>query len=78
MNFKKLPATALGNFEMTAINQKILRYNESHKPVYIDEVIMGNVLQETRSKWCARQLPFMPVFRKKPTLLPVNKICAPG
>ncbi len=52
---KSFRPTALGNFEMTTINKKYYDYNESLKPVYIDEVIMGNVLQAGQGQNVARQ-----------------------
>src|SRR4030042_2920652 len=48
---------ALGKFEMTEINKKYYDYQESLKPVYIDEVIMGNVLQAGLGKNVARPAP---------------------
>ena len=60
---------ALGSFEMTEINKKYYDYNESLKPVYVDEVIMGNVLQADRGKMSRRQASIMPDFLKRPTLL---------
>ncbi|NMD05992.1 MAG: acetyl-CoA C-acyltransferase, partial [Deltaproteobacteria bacterium] len=46
---------ALGKFEMTEINKKYYDYQPSLKPVYIDEIIMGNVLQAGQGQNVARQ-----------------------
>jgi acetyl-CoA C-acetyltransferase len=70
--------TALGNFEMTTINKKYYDYDESLKPVYIDEVIMGNVLQGGQGQNVARQASIYAGIPEETNAFTVNKICASG
>jgi len=75
---KSFRPTALGNFEMTAINKKYYDYDESLKPVYIDEVIMGNVLQGGQGQNVARQASIYAGIPEETNAFTVNKICASG
>ena len=75
---KSCRPTALGNFEMTAINKKYYDYDESLKPVYIDEVIMGNVLQGGQGQNVARQASIYAGIPEETNAFTVNKICASG
>ena len=75
---KSCRPTALGNFEMTAINRKYYDYNESLKPVYIDEVIMGNVLQGGQGQNVARQSSIYAGVPEETNAYTVNKVCASG
>ena len=75
---KSFRPSALGNFEMTAINKKYYDYNESLKPVYIDEVIMGNVLQAGQGQNVARQSSIYAGLPEETTAYTVNKVCASG
>jgi acetyl-CoA C-acetyltransferase len=75
---KSFRPTALGNFEMTAINKKYYDYNESLKPVYIDEVIMGNVLQAGQGQNVARQSSIYAGIPEETNAYTVNKVCASG
>jgi acetyl-CoA C-acetyltransferase len=75
---KSCRPTALGNFEMTTINKKYYDYDESLKPVYIDEVIMGNVLQGGQGQNVARQASIYAGIPEETNAFTVNKICASG
>ena len=75
---KSCRPSALGNFEMTAINKKYYDYNESLKPVYIDEVIMGNVLQAGQGQNVARQSTIFAGIPEETNAYTVNKVCASG
>jgi acetyl-CoA C-acetyltransferase len=75
---KSCRPAALGNFEMTAINKKYYAYDESLKPVYIDEVIMGNVLQGGQGQNVARQASIYAGLPEETNAFTVNKICASG
>ena len=75
---KSCRPAALGNFEMTAINKKYYDYDESLKPVYIDEVIMGNVLQGGQGQNVARQASIYAGIPEETNAFTVNKICASG
>ena len=65
---------ALGSFEMTEINKKYYDYNESLKPVYVDEVIMGNVLQGGQGQNVARQASIYAGLPEETNAFTVNKI----
>jgi acetyl-CoA C-acetyltransferase len=52
---KSFRPTAFGDFGMTEINKKYYDYDASLKSVYVDEVIMGNVLQGGQGQNVARQ-----------------------
>ena len=69
---------ALGNFEMTAINKKYYDYDESLMPVYIDEVIMGNVLQGGLGQNPARQACIYAGMPEETNAYTINKVCASG
>jgi acetyl-CoA C-acetyltransferase len=69
---------ALGKFEMTEINKKYYDYQESLKPVYIDEVIMGNVLQAGQGQNVARQACIYAGLPEETNAYTVNKVCASG
>lgn len=69
---------ALGSFEMTEINKKYYDYNEALKPVYIDEVILGNVLQGGQGQNVARQASIYAGLPEETNAFTVNKICASG
>ncbi|MGA2781551.1 MAG: acetyl-CoA C-acetyltransferase [Smithella sp.] len=75
---KSCRPAALGNFEITAINKKYYDYDESLKPVYIDEVIMGNVLQGGQGQNVARQASIYAGLPEETNAFTVNKICASG
>ena len=52
---KSCRADKFGQFDKTPINKKYHDYADSLKPVYIDECIMGNVLQAGQGhSGCAR------------------------
>jgi Acetyl-CoA acetyltransferase len=63
---------------MTAMNKKYYDYNESLKPIYIDEVIMGNVLQAGQGQNVARQSSIYAGLPEETNAYTVNKVCASG
>ncbi|HUN56427.1 MAG TPA: acetyl-CoA C-acetyltransferase [Smithella sp.] len=69
---------AFGSFEMTELNKKYYDYNESLKPVYVDEVIIGNVLQGGQGQNVARQASIYAGLPEETNAFTVNKICASG
>ena len=75
---KRCRPSALGNFEMTAINKKYYDYEGSLKPVYVDEVIMGNVLQAGQGQNIARQASIYAGLPEETNAFTVNKVCASG
>ncbi len=75
---KSFRPDALGKFEMTEINKKYYQYDGSLKPVYIDEVIMGNVLQAGLGQNVARQSCIYAGLPEETNAYTVNKVCASG
>jgi acetyl-CoA C-acetyltransferase len=69
---------ALGEFDMTDINRKYYDYDASLKPVYIDEVIMGNVLQGGQGQNVTRQAAIFAGVPEETNAYTVNKVCASG
>lgn len=77
-SIKSCRADALGDFEMTAINKKYYDYDSSLKPVYIDEVIMGNVLQGGLGQNVGRQASIFAGIPEETNAFTINKVCASG
>ncbi len=75
---KSCRADALGNFEMTEINKKYYDYDSSLKPVYVDEAIMGNVLQGGQGQNIARQASIFAGLPEETNAYTVNIVCASG
>jgi len=75
---KSFRPDALGKFEMTEINKKYYQYQDSLKPVYVDEVIMGNVLQAGQGQNVARQSCIYAGLPEETNAYTVNKVCASG
>ncbi len=75
---KSCRADALGNFDMTEINKKYYDYDSSLKPVYVDEVIMGNVLQGGQGQNIARQASIFAGLPEETNAYTVNIVCASG
>jgi acetyl-CoA C-acetyltransferase len=77
-SLKSCRPAALGDFEMTAINKKYYDYDNALKPVYVDEVIMGNVLQAGGGQNVARQASIYAGLPEETNAYTVNKVCASG
>jgi acetyl-CoA C-acetyltransferase len=75
---KSFRPDALGEFDMTEINKKYYQYQASLKPVYVDEVIMGNVLQAGQGQNVARQSCIYAGLPEETNAYTVNKVCASG
>ncbi len=75
---KSFRPDALGKFDMTEINKKYYQYQASLKPVYVDEVIMGNVLQAGQGQNVARQSCIYAGLPEETNAYTVNKVCASG
>ncbi len=69
---------AFGNFDMTDINKKNYDFDQSLQPVYVDEVIMGNVLQGGQGQNVARQASIYAGFPEETNAYTINKVCASG
>ena len=68
----------LGDFDMTAINKKYYNYDGALTPVYIDECIMGNVLQAGQGQNPARQASIYAGLPEESNAFTINKVCASG
>ncbi len=75
---KSFRPDALGKFEMTEINKKYYQYENSLTPVYVDEIIMGNVLQAGQGQNVARQSCIYAGLPEETNAYTVNKVCASG
>lgn len=75
---KSFRPDAFGKFDMTAINKKYYDFSDSLKAVYVDEVIMGNVLQGGQGQNVARQSSIFAGLPEETNAFTVNKVCASG
>lgn len=71
-------ADAFGEFDRTEINAKYYDYDDSLTPAYLDECIMGNVLQAGQGQNPGRQAAIYAGLPEETTAITVNKICASG
>jgi acetyl-CoA C-acetyltransferase len=67
-----------GEFDMTDINKKYYDYKDTLTPVYVDECIMGNVLQTALGQNPARQSGIYAGLPEETNAITVNKVCASG
>ena len=67
-----------GEFDMTDINRKYYDYDDTLMPVYMDECIMGNVLQTALGQNPARQAGIYAGLPEETNGMTVNKVCASG
>ncbi len=63
---------------MIDLEKKGYDYDDSLNPVFIDEVIMGNVLQAGQGQNTARQAMIAAGISRQTTAFTVNKICGSG
>ncbi|MCG8564433.1 MAG: acetyl-CoA C-acetyltransferase [Desulfobacterales bacterium] len=64
--------------EMIDLEQKGYDYDDSLTPVFVDEVIMGNVLQAGQGQNTARQAMINAGISRFTTAFTINKICGSG
>ncbi|VUT28206.1 MAG: acetyl-CoA acetyltransferase [Candidatus Syntrophoarchaeum sp. GoM_oil] len=64
--------------EMSEIEAKYMNWDDNLKPIMIDEVIMGNVLQGGQGQNTARQASIRAGMPQETNAITVNKICASG
>jgi acetyl-CoA C-acetyltransferase len=69
---------ALKGEGLTELEKKYGDWDKSLKPVQVDEVIMGNVLQGGQGQNTARQASIFAGMPKETPAFTVNKICASG
>ncbi|MDI9569716.1 MAG: acetyl-CoA C-acetyltransferase [Pseudomonadota bacterium] len=70
--------TIFGEFDMTDIQKKNYAYDSSLTPVYIDEVIMGNVLTAGCGQNPPRQAAIYAGLPEETNVITVQKVCASG
>jgi acetyl-CoA C-acetyltransferase len=75
---KSCRPNAFGNYDKTEFNQQYYDYDDSAKPVYFDEVIMGNVLQASLGQNSGRQACLFAGLPEETNAITVNKVCASG
>ncbi len=69
---------ALKSDGIVELEQKYYDYDSSLRPVQVDEVIMGNVLQGGQGQNTARQAAIYAGIPKETPAFTVNKVCASG
>lgn len=67
-----------GDFDKTEMNSKYYDFDDSGKPIYFDEVIMGNVLQGSLGQNTGRQASIYAGLPEETNAITVNKVCASG
>jgi len=75
---KGFRAAAFGEFDMTEIQKKNYDYDKNLKPVYFDEVIMGNVLTAGCGQNPPRQSAIYAGLPEETNVFTVQKVCASG
>ncbi len=77
-SIRSMRPDVFGDFDMTEINKKYYDYDESLRPVYFDECIMGNVLQVAQGQNPGRQASIYAGLPEETNAMTVNKVCASG
>lgn len=77
-DMKNAAPEALKDQGLTELEKKSYDWDESLKPVAIDEVIMGNVLQAAQGQNTARQAMIKAGIPKETPAHTINKICGSG
>ena len=75
---KEVEPEALKGEGLTELEKKHGDWDKSFKPVQVDEVIMGNVLQGGQGQNTARQATISAGIPKETPAFTVNKVCASG
>ena len=69
---------AMKTVGQTELEKKNSKWDDSSRPVVVDEVIMGNVLQGGQGQNSARQASIYAGMPKETNAFTVNKVCASG
>jgi acetyl-CoA C-acetyltransferase len=77
-DIKSFRPKPFGDFEMTELNKKYYDYDKALKPVYVDEVVMGNVLQAGQGQNPGRQAMLYAGLPEETNAFSINKVCASG
>jgi len=75
---KSARPTVFGEYDMTELQRKHYDYDKALKPVYIDEVIMGNVLTAGVGQNPPRQASIFAGLPEETNVITVQKVCASG
>jgi acetyl-CoA C-acetyltransferase len=75
---KSCRPSVFGDFDMTDIQKKYYDYDSSLTPVYVDEVIIGNVLNAGVGQNPARQSAIFAGLPEESNVFTVQKVCASG
>ncbi len=75
---RRMRPAAFGDFDMTDIQKKHYDYDRALKPVYFDEVIMGNVLNAGCGQNPPRQAAIYAGLPEETNVFTVQKVCASG
>jgi len=75
---KSARPSIFGEFDMTEIQKKYYDYDKGLTPVYIDEVIMGNVLTAGMGQNPPRQASIYAGLPEETNVITVQKVCASG
>jgi acetyl-CoA C-acetyltransferase len=69
---------AMKGVGLTDLEKKYAKWDESLRPISVDEVIMGNVLQGGQGQNTARQASIFAGMPKETNAFTINKVCASG
>ena len=75
---KEISPDRLKNQGIIELEKKAYDWNDSHEPITVDEVIMGNVLQAAQGQNTTRQAMIKAGLPKETPAMTVNKICGSG
>ncbi len=75
---KEIRPSVARDVEKSEIEAKYLDWDQSLRPVYIDEVIMGNVLQGGQGQNPGRQACIRAGVPQETNVFTINKVCASG
>jgi acetyl-CoA C-acetyltransferase len=77
-DIKSFRPAIFGDFDMTELQKKGYDYDSALKPVYFDEVIMGNVLNASCGQNPPRQSAIYAGLPEETNVFTVQKVCASG
>ena len=75
---KEIAPDKLKDQGMIELEKKAYQWDDSHAPIVVDEIIMGNVLQAAQGQNTARQAMIKAGVPKETPAFTINKICGSG